>query len=420
MKIVSKEYLGKQQVYDIGVNSYSNNHNFFLKNGLVAHNCFNKAHSVSYSFLTYISAYLKAHHPVEFFTALMSTRSKTLQPKSWAVKAPEYISEAKKFGVEIHPPSINKSGFEFTIHGTEIYFGLNAIRDVGQTAAKAIIKARGNVPFKDVKDFLNRINMQKVNTKVFEALVHAGAFDQMGYSRNDLIDFTSEIYKYIKDLEDYKQREIDYAEREQHNATVIPLIERRNFLRNEIKKINNRISKDKQKDDDIDNLHIYEEELEPLEEAGYKKLPALKRHEVPQFPEIKRTKFVPLTLKQIMDQAQYIGCYIGGHPLDLISIEKEDLDSVVPGLYASVAGVVLSIKEIKTRAGKLMAFIEIDDSTRSAEIVVFPSTWNKIKEIGIQEADIIKARVKVESTDPDVKLILNKIERIDIKNEMDS
>ena len=91
MKIVKKELLGLDTVYDIGVESNENAHNFLLENRTVASNCFNKAHSVSYSMLTYISAYLKTHYPVYFFTALMSTRSKTLQPKSWAIKAPEYV-----------------------------------------------------------------------------------------------------------------------------------------------------------------------------------------------------------------------------------------------------------------------------------------------------------------------------------------
>ena len=419
MKIVSKQYLGEQKVYDIGVASLNGSHNFLLQNGLVAHNCFNKAHSVSYSMLTYITAYMKAHYPVEFFTALMSTRSKTLQPKSWAVKAPEYISEAKKFNVNVYPPSVNQSGYEFTIVNEEIYFGLNAIRDVGKTAAKAIIKARGNVPFKSVKDFLSRVNLQKVNTKVFEALVHSGAFDRMGYARDALINFTSQVYNYVKDLEDYKQREIDYVERENHNQRVEPLIQRRNFLRNEIKKINNRISKGKEKPEDISNLHIYEPELQDLEDQKLKRLPALAKKELPVFPEIERTEFVPLTFKQIMDQAQYIGCYIGGHPLDLIHVSKEDLSTLTPGLHAEVAGVILSIKEIKTRKGQLMAFIEIDDSTASAEIVLFPSIWSKYKESGIKEADIIKAKVKVEQTDPDIKLILKHLERIKI-DEMDS
>lgn len=419
MKIVSKEYLGEQEVFDIGVNSSKGLHNFALENGLIASNCFNKAHSVSYSMLTYITAYMKAHYPVEFFTALMSTRSKTLQPKSWATKAPEYISEAAKFNVNVYPPSVNNSGYEFTIAEDEIYFGLNAIRDVGKTAARSIITARQKTPFKDIEDFLHRVNLQKVNTKVFEALIKAGAFDRMGYVRSDLLQKTSEIYSYIKDLEAYRQREIDHIARNQENEQSAPLIERRNFLRKEIKKLQNRISKGKEKEGDISLCHSYEEELEPLEELNLKKKPVLARHEKPLFPTLERNKVVELTFNEIMEQAKYIGCYIGGHPMDLISIEKDDLDSLEESSYAHVAGVILSIKEIKTRSGKQMAFIEIDDSTSSAEVVVFPAIWAKIKDDLYQETDIIKCSVKVEQTEPDVKLILNKIKRIKT-HEMDS
>jgi len=420
MKIVSKQDAGEQLVYDIGVRSFCGANNFLLSNGLVASNCFNKAHSVSYSVLTYVTAYLKAHYPVEFFTSLMSTRSKTLQPKHWAIKAPEYIKEAKHFGVDINPPSVNQSSFEFTVIGNEVYFGLNAIRDVGQTAARAIISARGDTAFKDIKDFLNRVNLQKVNTKVFEALVKAGAFDKMGYTRSHLLNNTSEIYKYIKDIEDYKQREIDFVERDNHNLRVAPLIERRDFLRNEIKKLENKISKGKDKPEDALTLSNYQDELLPLEEQALKRLPALQRFPFPEFPQLERNKLVPLNLKEVMEQAQFIGCYIGGHPLDLISIDKEDLDTLEEGIYANVAGVVLSTKTVKTRSGKIMGFLEIDDSTNSAEIVVFPQLWDKVSKMEIVETDILKCRVKVESTDPDIKLILQSIERFKIQNEVDT
>jgi DNA polymerase-3 subunit alpha len=419
MKIINKEYLGEQEVYDIGVASPNGAHNFVLNNGLVASNCFNKAHSVSYSMLTYITAYMKAHYPVEFFTALMSTRSKTLQPKTWATKAPEYISEAQKFNVHIYPPSVNNSGYEFTIMDGEIYFGLNAIRDVGKTAARSIIEARRSTPFKSIEDFLHRINLQKVNTKVFEALIKAGAFDKMGYLRSELLEKTSEIYSYIKNLEDYKQREIDSIARDNLNNRNLPLIERRNFLRKEIKKLQNRVDKGKEKEGDVLMLHSYEEELEPLEELKLKKLPALARFDLPVFPELSRNKIVELTFNEIMEQARYIGCYIGGHPMDLIEIDKHDLNLLEELNYANVAGVILSIKEIKTRSGKLMAFIEIDDSTSSAELVVFPAIWKKIKNLNLQETDLIQCKVKVEQTHPDIKLILNKIQRIDA-HEMES
>lgn len=420
MKIISKKYLGEQEVYDIGVTSRKGNHNFILENDVIASNCFNKAHSVSYSILTYVSAYMKTHYPVEFFAALMSTRSKTLQPKSWALKAPEYIAEAKKFNVIVNPPYVNQSGFEFTIADQEIYFGLNAIRDVGRTAARMIIKARQKTPFTSVKDFVSRVNLQKVNTKTFEALVKAGAFDKLGYDRADLLKKCPEIYAYIKDLELYKQRELDVIERNAHNARIAPLVERRNFLRKELKKIQNRIDKDKIKENDMDNFHIMSEELEPLEEQDLKKKVSLKPKEKPIFPELVKDTFVELGMKEILDQANYIGCYIGGHPLDLIKINSDKLSFLNDSQYANVAGVILSIKSIVTRKGKNMAFIEINDKTATAEIVVFPQLWAKVSKLNLKETDIVCCKVKVERVEPDIKLILNSITIYKDDHEMDS
>ena len=414
MKIVKKEFLGNQEVYDIGVSSNEDAHNFLLDNNLIASNCFNKAHSVSYSMLTYISAYLKTHYPVYFFTALMSTRSKTLQPKSWAVKAPEYVLEAKKFNVDINTPSVNKSSYEFTIFNNEVYFGLNAIRDVGKTAAKSIIKARKNVPFKDILDFVERVNLQKVNTKTFEALAYAGAFDRMGYSRKELIEKTSEIYSYIRDLEDYRQRKIDAAARREKNARNAPLIERRNFLRKEIKKINNRINKDKAKEEDFENLTVYENELEPLEDLGLKKLVDLKEKERPVFPELQRNSSVELDLEDITQQAHYIGCYLGGHPLQFVEVNGvSEIISLDIGEIDTIAGVILGIREITTRKGKKMAVIDVNDSTNTAEIVCFPSTWSKMSDMNLKTGDIVKAKIKVEETDPDYKMILFSLTTVD-------
>ena len=224
MKIIKREYVGKHNVYDIGLQGP---HNFMLANKIFASNCFNKSHSIAYSYLTYITAYLKANYPTEFFCALMTTRSKSLQPKDWAQKAPQYVNEAKQLGVEINPPSVNASDLEFTISQNEIYFGLNAIRDVGKTAAKSIMAARKTKPFKDIFNFIERVNTQKVNIKTFQALTKAGAFDKMGYLREDLLAKGQSIYDYYKDLQMYQERILEIKEREEYNSIVIPKIERR-------------------------------------------------------------------------------------------------------------------------------------------------------------------------------------------------
>lgn len=420
MKITKREYLGSQPVYDIGVSSPTGNQNFILKNKIVSSNCFNKAHSISYSFLTYISAYLKTHYPVEFFAALMSTRSKTLQPKSWAVKAHDYISEAKDFNVNVLPPSINKSSFDFTITENEIYFGFNAIRDVGKTAAKSIMSARRSTPFKNIKDFLNRVNLQKVNTKTFEALIKAGAFDSLGYNRANLLKNTSAIYSYIKDIEDYKQRQFDILERETHNAKALPILERKNFLKKEIKKLQTKYDRKKATSEEILNLGIYSEELNTIEECGIKKLPTLKPKQFPEFPTLIRNKHVELTLKEVLEQAHYIGCYIGGHPINMLNISRVNIDSLVKGTKAKIAGVVISCKTIVTRSGKKMTFFEIDDATSSAEVVLFPSLHQKYSHLEINEGDILVLNVRVDSTDTQIKLIPDEISKYRIEDEMDT
>lgn len=416
MKIINKEYLGIQPVYDISVDS--KHHDFKLENELVASNCFNKAHSVSYSVLTYVTAYLKANYPVEFFTALMSTRSKTLQPKTWAIKAPEYINEAKHFNVDIYPPDINRSGFEFTIHDNEIYFGLNAIRDVGSTAAKFIIQARHNAPFKDIWDFINRVNTQKVNTKVFEALVKAGAFDKLGYIRSELLENVSAIYNYTNDTLEYNQRLIDIKERDEENSKVLPMIERRNFLRKEVIKLEKKIIKTPT-EDLLTSLHLYKQELETLESLELKKQVDLKEKQVPVKPEFQRNKKVELTIEDIVMQASYIGCYIGGHPINFTTIQREDLDTVEENMYCKVAGVVLSVRIINTKAGKKMAILEIDDSTKAAEVVIFPNNYQKFEVLNIKTGDIILVNAKVDEVEPDLKLIANSFSKHIWENDND-
>jgi len=421
MRIVSKEDLGLQPVYDLGVSSSCGSNNFLLSNGIVASNCFNKAHSVSYSFLTYISAYLKTHYPVEFFTSLMSTRSKTLQPKTWAIKAPEYINEAKKFNVNVYPPSVNNSGHEFTIMNNEVFFGLNAIRDVGKTSAKSIIKARQKTSFKDIKDFLSRINLQKVNTKTFEALTKAGAFDTMGYSRKNLLDNVNAIYSYYRDIEDYRQRTIDIISRDLHNTKMLPLIERRNFLRKEVKRITRKIDKEKASQEEVDIYSYHLSELETLEDQGLKRLPSLKPKEEPIFPELVRGSYVEITLKEVMQQAYYIGCYIGGHPVTMLDVPRTNMADLLPGSRGvDIAAVVLSYKEILTRKGQKMAFLEIDDSTASGELILFPGIYSRYSKLEIKDGDLLLLNVKVNSIEPELKLIPNKIQKYMVSNEVDS
>jgi DNA-directed DNA polymerase III PolC len=401
--------------------------------------CFNKSHSVCYSRLTYISAYLKANYPIEFFCALMTVRSQTLQPKLWAQKAPEYIQEAKSLGVEINAPSVNSSNLNFSIQSNQIYFGLNAIRDVGVTAAKCIMSARGQAPYKDIIDFINRTNLRKVTTKTFMALIKAGAFDRMGYLRSELEEQAILLYDNVKKIALAQERELDIISRDRENAqkdarkqevaqelkeakalvrslkkqkkdipqTLLHVIERNDRIKTYRAIASQVTSSNGQLSDALDSIQLAEYE----EALWLRKLPKLKPIEVPDMPEFIRGSKVELTLTDIMQQAYYIGCYVNSHPVKLMNTDSDPMSSLEVGQKGKVCGVVNSIKVIKTRRGQKMCFIELDDSTNIAEIVVFPKLFNNlnVRDAVPQPADLLVLDVKVEQTDPKVKLIAERI-----------
>lgn len=403
MKVIKANKIGKHKSYDIGLEGP---HNFLIKGGVFASNCFNKSHSVAYSYLTYVTAYIKANHPVEFFCALMTTRSKSLQPKDWAQKAPQYINEAKQMGVEINAPSVNASNLEFTIRENQIYFGLNAIRDVGKTAARSIMAARKTTPFKSVMDFVSRVNTQKVNIRTFVSLARAGAFDKMGYCRQELEDNAQEIYDFYKDIAEYQERLLQIKERETFNSVIIPKIERRNELRKAVSRETKLREKQKQKLSDMD-FEKCKIELDELEEQKLKKKVTLKEKEMPEKPNVTRYNKIKINFKQILQQAVYIGCYLETHPVTLIK-NKKYIEQLYAGEYGRVAGVVTNYKPIITKTKSKMAFLELDDSRIICEGVIFPAVYKRIESLNLKQGDLILADVKVQSTEP-YKLIINKV-----------
>ncbi|MGB9637269.1 MAG: DNA polymerase III subunit alpha, partial [Microgenomates group bacterium] len=143
---------------------------------------FNKAHAASYGIVSYQTAYLKAHWPVEYMTALLTAESDNTE------KIMEGIAECKRMGIVVLPPDINKSGSGFIIeknekslNGKAIRFGLNAIKNVGEAALEEILGSREKGgPFKNFSDFYLRVGGQKVNRKVLESLIKAGAMDSFG------------------------------------------------------------------------------------------------------------------------------------------------------------------------------------------------------------------------------------------------
>ncbi|TMA17155.1 MAG: DNA polymerase III subunit alpha [Deltaproteobacteria bacterium] len=179
-RIVSVEPRGEQETFDLTVEG---DHNF-VADGLIVHN----SHSAAYGLITCQTAFLKAHHPVEFMAALLTSE------KDNTDKVVAHIAEARADGITVLPPDVNESDLAFGVGPDPknpgrflIRFGLGAIRGVGENAIEAILAAR-NKPFVGLFDFCARIDTRKINKKVVEALVTAGAFDFTGKPRRALFE----------------------------------------------------------------------------------------------------------------------------------------------------------------------------------------------------------------------------------------
>lgn len=396
MQITNSERVGLTEVYDLGLEK---NHNFILSNGAIAHNCFNKSHSVAYSYLTYACAYLKAHYPLQFFTGLMTTRSKSLQPKDWAAKAGEYVNEAKELGILILPPAINHSNKEFSIKEDKIYFGFNAIRAIGQTGADAIVQARQAGPFKSIYDFVSRVDTRVVNTRVFQALALAGCFDRLGYSRKELFEKTDQFYSYIDDLNKYAERTNQNKEREAFNLSIEPLLERKAAL---------------QKRKTSKKNPLTEEELFFLEEHKSLRRKQILEAILPEWVEPTKHQRIKLDIVDLTRQAAYIGCYLGTHPSTLAFPEAVRLcDIEEPGKHV-IAGTVLSVKAIKDKNGNDMAFLSVGDGTALAEGVIFSSIFKKCPKL--LAGDLIRIEASVYETEEQIKFRVFSIKKYEEEN----
>ncbi len=142
---------------------------------------FNKSHSAAYAYLAYVTAYLKAHYPVEFMSALLSSETGN------TAKVVKYINECREMGIKVLPPEANSSDWNFTPDGEAIRFGLGAVRNLGQTAVAAIQEARRQGgPFVSLFDFCERVDLRSLNKRTLESIIKAGALDFLGGSRSQL------------------------------------------------------------------------------------------------------------------------------------------------------------------------------------------------------------------------------------------
>lgn len=143
---------------------------------------FNKSHSAAYAMISYQTAYLKCHYPSEYLSSLLSSVSGNSE------KIAEYVMEARRMGIEIIAPSVQSSEAMFICQDKSIYFGLSAIKNVGEGAIESIVKTRKEEgPYESIEDFFLKVDLRQVNKRVLENLIYAGAFDALDTNKNALI-----------------------------------------------------------------------------------------------------------------------------------------------------------------------------------------------------------------------------------------
>jgi DNA polymerase-3 subunit alpha len=144
---------------------------------------FNKSHSVAYAMLAYKTAFLKAHYPHAFMAAMLTSEIASADEVS------KYLRECRDLGIDLLPPDINESRWQFTVEGSAIRFGMGAIKGVGESAIEAILGARGRVGrFRGLYHLASEVDTRLVNHKVLECLIKAGCFDPLGVPRRALFE----------------------------------------------------------------------------------------------------------------------------------------------------------------------------------------------------------------------------------------
>jgi DNA polymerase-3 subunit alpha len=143
---------------------------------------FNKSHSAAYAYLAFVTAYLKAHHRIDFMAALLTSETGN------TAKVVKYINECREMGITILPPDVNHSDWSFTPDGEAIRFGLGAVKNLGQSAVEAIKRAREELKsFRSLDQFCEKVDMGAVNRRMIESLIRAGAMDSLAGTRSQKI-----------------------------------------------------------------------------------------------------------------------------------------------------------------------------------------------------------------------------------------
>lgn len=303
---------------------------------------FNKSHSAAYALIAYQTAYLKAHYPVEFMAALLTSEAQNPD------KIVKYIGECNDMNIKILSPDINESFRDFTVVGGQIRFGLAAVKNVGDAAIDAIITERENRGrFKNLFDFCKRVDLRRVNRRVIESLIKCGAFKFSGNSVSQMLTALDDI------------------------------IERCQYL---------------QKKSGAVQLNM----LIPISKEEEYEFP-----KIDEFPENQLINFEKETIGFYISKHP-LEIYMD--VIKKFTTEDTSTISKLPiGTEVRICGLVNGVREKYTKKGERMAFLNLEDMKGFVEVILFPDVY-KASSLALNNGEPIIVKGVIDIADENVKI----------------
>ena len=299
---------------------------------------FNKSHAACYALISYRTAWLRANHPKEYMAALISSVMNTKD------KVPFYVNACDELGIEVLPPDVNTSQIDFAVVEGKIRFGLNAVKNVGESACRGIVRAREEGgPFESIWDFTERVDPQVSNKRALESLVKAGALDSTGASRKGMLECLDQA--------------VSWGQKQQSDKL-------------------------------LGQGSIFD-----LGDAAGAAAP--RHHPVIPAEEYEKGELLHM-------EKESLGLYVSEHPLSGIRDQLRrktdctlsELERRRDGEVVVVGGIVSAIKQLTTKKGEPMVFVGLEDVTGAVEVVAFNSVYAQARELIVQERVlVVKGRV---------------------------
>jgi DNA polymerase-3 subunit alpha len=328
---------------------------------------FNKSHAAAYAVLSYQTAYLKAYYPAEFMAALMTSMMGD------ASQVAKYVRNCAEMGIEVLPPDINESEKQCSVKDGKIRFGLLGVKNVGENAVDAILKARTEKGAPEsIFEFINNVNVNEINKKTIESLIFAGALDCLNPNR------AAHIAVYEKLLESA-----------QNGAR-------------------------KMVEGQISLFQLNDAEMRGV--VGRESLPLVEDFDKPA---------------RMAREKEMLGIYLTGHPLadsrDIVEkisnitteeiIHFQDNPNLKDNMETLMVAVIINKKTQVTKNGKIMAFLGIEDMVGGVEAIVFPNVYEKCAAAVFEDA-IVVLRGRLSFKDEETpKIIADKITPVAVAEE---